>query len=638
MSDATVPSPRPTPRRWPSPRTALGLLVPAFLIFVVSWPDFRPGEMVDGLDPSWHAGLAMARLDGLQFGREIIFTYGPLGFLKGLSLYYTETYRLALAYQLAMHFAFAVVLFWCARRTFGAFGGFLLALLAACFLMEDPMIPLATLGAIAVLGDRGIDPGRWFAPLAGAVVGFEALGKVSVGIIVFAVFLVAILCRDGRRREPLLIYLGTAAVAFVLSWLAAGQSLGAIWDYGINSIPIVTGYSGAMSTETPGTLWQYWAALLVALIILWGGLCSTRTVTLHRRVGVLLILALVLYTGFKEGFVRHDPGHAWAYFSTMLVIAVGLPWERFHRRPAVVSIAALAIAVFGVTTIDPIDLVHPITRPQQLWAQVRLSAQGEKRNAEIDATQIRLQNEVYKFSPELIAAIGPHTVTALPWEAQAVYAYRFNWRPLPIFQSYSAYTPKLDQLNADALRAADAPERILRTPTNFDIEGRSTSFDTPRQTLAMLCHYVSLRAEAPWQVLGRTATPRCGTGDRPLATFHVRWGERITLPTVPPGHLLLADVDGLQVGGLETIQSLAWRPEPRYVYLDDARVRLTTETAGDGLLLQVPPRNDYPQPFTLAPNPATITFARGEDVRQSGGEITVKLRVMPISGPGTVQP
>ncbi len=37
---------------------------------------------VDGLDPSWQAGLMMATERGMDFGTEVLFTYGPLGFLS----------------------------------------------------------------------------------------------------------------------------------------------------------------------------------------------------------------------------------------------------------------------------------------------------------------------------------------------------------------------------------------------------------------------------------------------------------------------------------------------------------------------------------------------------------------------------
>ena len=34
------------------------------------------------LDPSWHAALEYATVHHLQFGTQIVFTFGPLGFLS----------------------------------------------------------------------------------------------------------------------------------------------------------------------------------------------------------------------------------------------------------------------------------------------------------------------------------------------------------------------------------------------------------------------------------------------------------------------------------------------------------------------------------------------------------------------------
>src|ERR1035438_7133838 len=43
-------------------------------VFFVATPDV-------GLDPSWQLSLQLAAADGKVFGREFVFTYGPLGWL-----------------------------------------------------------------------------------------------------------------------------------------------------------------------------------------------------------------------------------------------------------------------------------------------------------------------------------------------------------------------------------------------------------------------------------------------------------------------------------------------------------------------------------------------------------------------------
>ena len=52
-------------------------------------------------DNSWHAALAMAFHQNIQFGPAAIFTYGPLGFLEFPQLYFTSTFILAELYVVA---------------------------------------------------------------------------------------------------------------------------------------------------------------------------------------------------------------------------------------------------------------------------------------------------------------------------------------------------------------------------------------------------------------------------------------------------------------------------------------------------------------------------------------------------------
>ena len=43
-----------------------------------------------------------------------------------------------------------------------------------------------------------------------------------------------------------------------------------------------------------------------------------------------------------------------------------------------------------------------------------------------------------------------------PSEAAAVWAYELDWRPLPVFQPYIAWTQDLDERNAEAVASRTA--------------------------------------------------------------------------------------------------------------------------------------------------------------------------------------
>src|SRR5881227_1195377 len=66
----------------PASTALLGLLVA-----VVSWNvTFLPPSF--GLDNSWSSGLFMAAQRGMHFGTQIVFTYGPLAFLRQPAMWY----------------------------------------------------------------------------------------------------------------------------------------------------------------------------------------------------------------------------------------------------------------------------------------------------------------------------------------------------------------------------------------------------------------------------------------------------------------------------------------------------------------------------------------------------------------------
>ena len=57
------------------------LAVLAFFITALSWP-FPNRAPTTGLDPSWHIALHLAASMDLRQGVDMVFTYGPLGFLS----------------------------------------------------------------------------------------------------------------------------------------------------------------------------------------------------------------------------------------------------------------------------------------------------------------------------------------------------------------------------------------------------------------------------------------------------------------------------------------------------------------------------------------------------------------------------
>jgi len=211
-------------------------------------------------------------------------------------------------------------------------------------------------------------------------------------------------------------------------------------------------------------------------------------------------------------------------------------------------------------------------------------------------------------------------VATEPWEIGTAWAYELDWDPLPVFQNYSAYTPQLDRLNAEAAEDPNGPERLLRHnplvvqpefPT-ADIDDRFGGWDPPEQARAVLCNFAPLWEDERWQVLGRVGD-RCG-GEREIESVSAAAGEAVDVPTPGPGEVVFARIHGAGVSGLEKVQTFLFHAASRHAVVNgETRYRLVPETAGDGLLLRAAPGIVEPGPFDPVPEAQTLAVEGGAD-------------------------
>jgi hypothetical protein len=75
MQNQSITSSKAPPRS----RLDRGLLFALLTTVIFSFPN-KPSF---DLDASWRMALSQFFIDGLQFGQDVVFTYGPLGFVMG---------------------------------------------------------------------------------------------------------------------------------------------------------------------------------------------------------------------------------------------------------------------------------------------------------------------------------------------------------------------------------------------------------------------------------------------------------------------------------------------------------------------------------------------------------------------------
>lgn len=589
------------------------------LVFLLTWGGSTVAPETPSIDGALQAGLNMAAVRGLDFGPDLLFTYGPLGFLKSYLVFYEWPTRLALLYGIALHFALSISLVWALRRNFGAVIAVAVALVAAVLARGDQAMigirddaAVVTLTLIWCIAALSTEPPAWIRRIVvyggGAFAAIELLAKLNTGLIVLAIVAITVLAIERERWRNLAMLTATLTGSLAALWFASGQGVGNIASFISGSLEVIGGYSsGARLDWGPDERqWDYWVTPLVlaaAIAVAW---VATRKLPPTPRVAALAIVALVAFAATKAGWVSHDYYHMATFYATVLGLIIALPLPSRPEVRAGVLIAIVGTIAAGFTTSVP---GYPLTDPV---ANLRNGASAVTRLVDTDKLErVIADNRAglqagFEIDQRTLGLLDGRTVHVDPSEASAAWAYELDWHPLPIFQPYAAWTEELDRRNAEEVASDSGPELVLRQ--NLNALGRYPAFESPAAMLEMLCHFTPLRTTPEWQLLERVGD-RCGE-PVPLTSAEAAFGEPIAVPPAPHGSLVFARVDGVADSGLGRLRTLAWRPESRQVQFgnDPSAYTFITGTAQDGLLLRASANVDSAEPFTLAPNSDQLTF------------------------------
>ena len=564
------------------------LLLITLLLAALYWPAW-PLVPSSGLDQSWIAGVTWAHQLGLDWGTDVIFTYGPMTFLD----FPLASSRAGIALSSLAWIAYVAVLTGCvfamiearhadwsrAQRfavTIGA-GALLLVVPSASGLLNlHPLVPIA-LALVALAVVTRITSLAW---LVGVACGLLLVHKVSDAALVGAVSLVSIAATLGVRG---LVRLAIATGAsFIVAWVASGQPLPNLVIYLVNEAQVVLGFAKAMSTEQPGYLWHYPLAIVLGVGALY---CVNRVAASHTRLarfGFMAGIALGLWIAGREAFTRHD-GHYAYFFAIVLVLCVILAILAADRR-TVWTAVSVGVAAYLMVATFRIPILAPLDRQASLGAATQAfdAVSSHEAAQQILASAKQQLIEQYAITPELAAKLRSNASLVDPWDISAMFAVDAIWRPLPVLQGYQGYTSDLDAISAQSL--ANTPRQVLRSVPYQAIDGRNPYWEMPSYQLLLYCSYDVTLVTPQWQLLAPGAQ-RCGAPE-PQTSITAAAGEVISVPvregsitvvTITPASSLFEEAIGLLTKPVEI--SVAYGP---------GRWRFASSPAAVGLMLNAP--------------------------------------------------
>jgi hypothetical protein len=572
-----------------------------------------PTHLRPGLDPdaSWRLRLSLARGDGSRFGPDVVYTYGPWGYLDDP----TAASRVGVALGLLFAVA-AVSLAWWAcwgllRPSLGPSPAAVVT--TACIVVLAAPLGASNLllaGAVIVLARYVADDTwshrSWVVPAAAAAGAFLLQVKLSVGVCLLGLAFVGWALGPHRNARGAVNAALAAGGTFLGAWVLAGQDPRDLPLWLSRSAAVVGGYSEAMGTDPASPWTSYgWAVASVALIgaALWR---DSRGGERRARAGLFALAALSAYYGYRQGFGRFDAYHEPVFYLGIFPFAV----RAVARRPrAVVRWGVLALVL--VLGRSGTDALSP-DRAADRWASAtRVVVDAGYRERMVESARAAALAES-GLSPAMRAALQGHSVsvdgysTGLAWMAGVPLAAP------PAFQSFVAYTAELDELNARWLRDRPAGHLVLR-PASTAIDGRNSLWDPPRYVLEELCRTRVDSADPRWMLLAPSAD-RCGAPED-LGAVEVKAGETVTIPSAP-GAIVVMSFQPSDPGPVGLLAALfAANSTPLHATVDGRRFRLPRALASGPLIASVPPAVGWPQSHGGGTRYRMVVFDRGGTVR-----------------------
>lgn len=458
------------------------------------------------LDSSWAQALVEATDRGRIFGREIIFTFGPLH-----QAYTAELSQNPLAIIVARVAFFSL---WfgvqlCVGSLLGLWTEAAIALAAAIIGSYPMVMPDSFFFLFAALGillpvavtiqsvRRPLSRSVQFLLSALLVVGIALSPLVKLSFVGSAIpaFLSIMGCQivlcQRRPSARSLLEIGTLislpflSLGLAWTWLTPGSLADLVFFFTGPNRHVLSGYTEAMAYEPNKwnleSLPVYGLFVSICLLIEWKLLLKDvkerdfgRGAALFLKILAMATMVVLFWIVFKAFFVRDDSWrvvNARQWSMGILTVLIGITKPRIDqalkvsKREKMLLLVALPLVWF-VSFYYPGILIDRIARGlRDTWLLLARKPYPQllaKRKLALRA--VRKANEDYRLPAGASADV-------IPWDITSLLANDLTYTPRPIPQSYSAYTTELQSLNREhALHAPTRADYLILT--SKDIDGR----------------------------------------------------------------------------------------------------------------------------------------------------------------------
>lgn len=472
-------------------------LFSAALAILIALLTFQGGNAIhytgEGLDPSWKFGINFFNYEGIRFGRDVVFTYGPLGFLSN-ALNVGENIVITLVFWAVLSVISAVLLYVLIKSHLDSMPsmiklgiGLLLYLMSFEIDQRNPETFIVFWYIASLLMSISSRYSRKTIIFGDALLILSIFIKFTMIIEVMSCVLLTvaamILTRQKGRMHVLAHTGGAIMTAFSGYLLFYDHSIMNLYYYIRGSLEYSLGYNYAMSSVK---LDKYLTAVIIMVILY----LAAMYLNLNNRNNLILFFSLAgpSFFFYKHGFVRSDHVHVSIFFWGMMVILSLMalfydngpgdelklkfvPGKAIGRYLTIAICTVMFILAENFTKVKITDFFQPWWSRSAVFSDI-LNEKPAPSNGLPD---------------KMREMIGDDTVAIYPTNILYNRNLDLNYVPLYGVQAYGIYTPWLDEKTAQRFVREDRPEHIVLELGSID--NRWSFIETPQTWWAIKNHY-----------------------------------------------------------------------------------------------------------------------------------------------------
>lgn len=438
------------------------------------------------LDPSWRVAMGFANLRHLTWGTDFAFTYGPLGFFCTRLCWGASKWPLFLL-DLFVFINFLLIPFIAFRQSANK-------VITALLILSIIIILPAWLGASMALVLMGFtvfwirismdNPKPFYFIFQIIIVTLLFFIKFNTGLIVFPLFFSGLVYSAISKKVKILYLISYAVMPIALIAILAAQLNVALLPYIKSGMQMVTGYNDVMylPNQIVGSRNYFWAIaiLLTATIVL--NIFSDSKKEYFKKLVILFLFGTSLFVLYKQAFVRADVGHLVDFFIYIPLLILCIPDLYRRVRPIAskfIFITALFVPFYFLFAKQdlPMYFANKFSKANYITGFTEFTPESG----------IDFIGKGSQLPESVKAKIGNKTVDVFPWNIHMLFENNLNYLPRPVCQSYTAYTPYLENQNFEHYNTMTAPEFVIYE--FITIDGRYPLFDESKMSLVLYSNY-----------------------------------------------------------------------------------------------------------------------------------------------------